>query len=79
MIETKDLGKRFENFTAVENVNLNVGTGRVLALLGPNGAGKTTTVRMLCSILRPTAGFHSGGRLSDQSVFGRRFLAVSRG
>ena len=57
MIETKDLGKRFENFTAVENVNLNVGTGRVLALLGPNGAGKTTTVRMLCSILRPTAGW----------------------
>jgi ABC-2 type transport system ATP-binding protein len=57
MIETNDLGKRFDNFTAVHNVNLNVGVGEVLALLGPNGAGKTTTVRMLCAILKPTSGW----------------------
>ena len=56
MIFTEDLSKEFEEFIAVDGVNLNVGTGEVLALLGPNGSGKTTTVRMLTSILRPTRG-----------------------
>jgi ABC-2 type transport system ATP-binding protein len=56
MIETRDLGKQFEDFWAVDGVNLLVQAGEVLALLGPNGAGKTTTVRMLTSILRPTRG-----------------------
>lgn len=57
MIETVDLTKRFGDFVAVEDVTLHVPEGEVLALLGPNGAGKTTTVRMLGSILRPTAGY----------------------
>lgn len=56
MILTENLAKCFDQFTAVDNVNLNVPSGRVLVLLGPNGAGKTTTVRMLTSILRPTRG-----------------------
>ncbi|MBP6803639.1 MAG: ABC transporter ATP-binding protein [Chloroflexi bacterium] len=56
MILTQNLGKSFDSFTAVRNLNLNVGAGELLALLGPNGAGKTTTVRMLSSILRPTTG-----------------------
>ncbi len=57
MIEAVDLTKRFGDFVAVEDVSLLVAEGEVLALLGPNGAGKTTTVRMLGSILRPTAGY----------------------
>ncbi len=57
MILTENLSKRFGDFQAVEGVNLEVGTGEVLALLGPNGAGKTTTVRMLTSILKPTSGW----------------------
>lgn len=56
MIETENLCKRFDDFTAVDQVSLQVGKGQVLALLGPNGAGKTTTVRMLASVLRPTSG-----------------------
>ena len=56
MIETKNLSKKFDDFWAVDGVNLKVGTGEVLALLGPNGAGKTTTVRMLSSVLAPTGG-----------------------
>ena len=56
MIETKNLTKRFGTFLAVDDVNLSVEPGMVLALLGPNGAGKTTTVRMLCSILQPSSG-----------------------
>lgn len=56
MIETEKLGKMFDDFTAVEDLTLDVPGGQLLALLGPNGAGKTTTVRMLGSILRPTSG-----------------------
>lgn len=56
MIVTENLSKKFDNFIAVDNVNLHVPAGQVLALLGPNGAGKTTTVRMLTSILTPSSG-----------------------
>jgi ABC-2 type transport system ATP-binding protein len=56
MIELMGLTKRFDDFTAVDEVMLCVQPGEILALLGPNGAGKTTTVRMLAAILRPTAG-----------------------
>lgn len=57
MIETVGLTKEFGEFTAVQDVCLDVSEGEVLALLGPNGAGKTTTVRMLGSILKPTRGY----------------------
>lgn len=57
MIQTQDLTKKFDNFLAVDGVTLQLGPGQVLALLGPNGAGKTTTVRMLTSVLRPSAGW----------------------
>lgn len=56
MIETRSLGKQFDEFVAVHDVSLQVEQGALLALLGPNGAGKTTTVRMLSAILRPTQG-----------------------
>ncbi|MEJ2747921.1 MAG: ABC transporter ATP-binding protein [Anaerolineae bacterium] len=57
MIEAQGLGKTFDEFTAVHDLDLRVGQGELLALLGPNGAGKTTTVRMLGAILKPTTGW----------------------
>ncbi len=57
MIEAHALTKDFGDFRAVDNLSLRVEAGTVLAVLGPNGAGKTTTVRMLTSILTPTAGW----------------------
>lgn len=56
MIVTENLCKKFDQFLAVDRINLHIPAGQVLALLGPNGAGKTTTVRMLTSVLRPTTG-----------------------
>jgi ABC-2 type transport system ATP-binding protein len=56
MITADNLTKRFDNFTAVDQVSFQVNSGEVMVLLGANGAGKTTTVRMLTSILRPTTG-----------------------
>ena len=47
---------RFGNFTAVDDVNLAVGSGEVVGLLGANGAGKTTLIRMLLGLLTPTRG-----------------------
>lgn len=57
MIQTENLSKLFDDFLAVDQVNLEVNPGEVLALLGPNGAGKTTTLRMLTSVLRPSSGW----------------------
>jgi ABC-2 type transport system ATP-binding protein len=57
MIETYELTKQFNDFLAVDSVNLSVGAGHILAILGQNGAGKTTTVRMLTALLNPTRGW----------------------
>jgi ABC-2 type transport system ATP-binding protein len=57
MIQTENLSKKFNDFLAVDQVNLEVESGELLALLGPNGAGKTTTLRMLTSVLRPSSGW----------------------
>jgi ABC-2 type transport system ATP-binding protein len=57
MIETHDLTKQFHDFLAVDEVNLSVDAGQILAILGQNGAGKTTTVRMLTALLNPTRGW----------------------
>ncbi len=56
MIELKNLTKRFDNFTAVDHLNLTIETGEFFGLLGPNGAGKTTTISMLSTVLLPTEG-----------------------
>ncbi len=57
MIETHELTKQFHDFLAVDEVNLSVDAGQILAILGQNGAGKTTTVRMLTGLLNPTRGW----------------------
>jgi len=57
MIQTEGLSKSFNDFLAVDNIQLSVKSGQILALLGQNGAGKTTTIRMLTGLLRPTRGW----------------------
>ena len=55
-ITIENLGKRFGQVTAVDNLSLQIKPGTVTAFLGPNGAGKTTTMRMVLGLVRPTAG-----------------------
>jgi len=55
-VQTEGLTKRFGGFTAVDHVDFYIPTGEIFGLLGPNGAGKTTTIRMLCGLMRPSAG-----------------------
>jgi ABC-2 type transport system ATP-binding protein len=56
ILSVQGLTKRFGSFTAVDGVTFEVMPGQVVGYLGPNGSGKTTTIRMLCGIMRPTAG-----------------------
>jgi len=55
-IETLSLTRRFGALTAVNELSLFVPPGCIFGLLGPNGAGKTTTIKMLTTILPPSAG-----------------------
>jgi len=56
MIRTENVTKKYNNFTAVKDLNLNVKKGEIYAFLGPNGAGKTTTILMILGIIKPTQG-----------------------
>lgn len=57
MIKTENLTKKFNEHVAVDRLTLDIAEGEVFGFLGPNGAGKTTTVRMLTSLIAPTAGW----------------------
>jgi len=56
MIEAKSLCKRYDGFTAVDDLSFTIKAGQVLGFLGPNGAGKSTTMKMLTGFLTPTSG-----------------------
>lgn len=55
-IETVNLTKRYGHLTAVNKLNLKVGSNTIHGFLGPNGAGKTTTIKVLVGLLRPNEG-----------------------
>lgn len=55
-VSVQGLTKRFGDFTAVNNISFEVGTGEIFGFLGPNGSGKTTTIRMLCGTIAPSDG-----------------------
>ena len=55
-IDVKGLSKHYGDRAVVDNVDIQVGTGRICGFLGPNGSGKTTSIRMLCGLLTPDAG-----------------------
>ncbi|MBI3775938.1 MAG: ABC transporter ATP-binding protein [Gammaproteobacteria bacterium] len=55
-IRTHNLTRRFGTLVAVDRVNLTVPRAHIYGFLGPNGSGKSTTIRMLCGLLKPSAG-----------------------
>src|SRR5258706_11056520 len=56
IVEARGLLKRYDRTLAVAGVDLSIGEGEIFGLVGPNGAGKTTMLRMLPTLLAPTAG-----------------------
>lgn len=78
MIELKNLTKKYDEFTAVDNLNLTIDTGGFFGLLGPNGAGKSTTIGMLSTLYLPTEGeiLIDGERLTRQNTALKRKISV---
>jgi len=76
LIKTISLVKRFGDKVAVNNVNLEVDGGEIFGFLGPNGAGKTTTIKMICGLLRPTAGsaFVGGFDIQQRPIAAKSIL-----
>jgi ABC-2 type transport system ATP-binding protein len=69
VIETKNLTKKFGDFTAVDCISFSVERGEIFGFLGANGAGKTTAMRMLCGLSIPTSGqgFVAGYNIARES------------
>jgi ABC-2 type transport system ATP-binding protein len=65
IIETQGLVKRYDGTLAVGGVDLAIEPGEIFGLVGPNGAGKTTILKMLATLLEPTAG---DARIAGESV-----------
>ncbi|NUQ01517.1 MAG: ABC transporter ATP-binding protein [Armatimonadetes bacterium] len=56
MLDLINLTKEYRNVRAVDQLNLHLDPGEIFGFIGPNGAGKTTTIKMIATLLRPTAG-----------------------
>lgn len=56
MIQIRNLRKEYKDLVALKNLNLELNAGDIFGYIGPNGAGKTTTIKMLATLLTPTAG-----------------------
>lgn len=56
MLEIKNLVKRYNDFLAVNNLNLQIDDGAIFGFVGPNGAGKTTTMKIMVGLLKATSG-----------------------
>ena len=55
-VEARGLTRRFGDFIAADDISFSIRRGEIFGLLGPNGAGKSTTFKMMCGLLRPSAG-----------------------
>ena len=77
-IRVENLTKKFNGFTAVDQITFTVKTGELFGLLGPNGAGKTTTINMLSTLLKATSGYGevSGYDISRNKDNIRRSIGV---
>ncbi|MGD0424480.1 MAG: ATP-binding cassette domain-containing protein [Candidatus Bathyarchaeia archaeon] len=76
IIQTQSLTKRFGDFTAVAELTISIEPGEIFGLVGPNGAGKTTVIKMLTTLLPPTAGNASvdGHSITHEAVKVRRVI-----
>src|SRR6476646_2636244 len=80
-VQVDHVSKSFGEFTAVNDLSLQIKPGRVFGLIGPNGAGKTTTIRMVVNITAPDSGsIKLFGRTMDSQMQNRiGYLPEERG
>jgi len=69
-IEIKNINKKYNNVTAVKNINFQINKGSIVGLLGPNGCGKTTTIGMMLGLIKPTSGnvFINGQNIENENI-----------
>jgi ABC-2 type transport system ATP-binding protein len=81
LLEAKNVYKKFGEFTALDNVSINIPEGSIFGLLGPNGAGKTTFIRIINQITYPDQGeVLLAGKPLDSSHIGKiGYLPEERG
>ncbi|MGQ9538599.1 MAG: ABC transporter ATP-binding protein [Candidatus Bathycorpusculaceae bacterium] len=77
-IAVQELTKHYEDVTAVDHINFEVGKGEIFGFLGPNGAGKTTTIRILTGLIKPDGGkaFVAGCDVLKNSVEAKQRVGV---
>jgi len=78
-IKTVNLTKKYKDFVAVDNLNLQINQGELFSLLGVNGAGKTTTIKMLSCLTKPTCGdaFVDGISITQNETSVKQVIGVS--
>ena len=81
VITCKNVVKKFNDFTALDNVSLSVPKGSVFGLLGPNGAGKTTLIRIMNQITVPDTGelYFNGKPIKQDDIAYIGYLPEERG
>lgn len=81
IITCHNVVKRFNNFTALDNVSISVPKGKIFGLLGPNGAGKTTLIRIMNQITLPDSGevLFNGAKLNQNDIAYIGYLPEERG
>jgi len=81
LLEAKSVTKRYDNYTALNDVSVAVERGKILGLLGPNGAGKTSLIRIINQITAPDSGevLFDGKPLNPEHVARIGYLPEERG
>ena len=81
IVELKGINKSYQNYKALNDLNLKIPKGKIFGLLGPNGAGKTTLIRILNQILIPDTGkvLFNGETLSQKNIINIGYLPEERG
>lgn len=81
ILEVKNVVKQYGNYTALNNVSLQVPKGSIYGLLGPNGAGKTSLIRIINQITMPDSGevYLDGEKLSPQHISHIGYMPEERG
>ena len=70
MLELKNVTKKFDGITAVNNLSFTLDNGKILGIVGRNGAGKSTTFRMILNILEPDSGeiLYNGKKITSEAL-----------
>jgi len=78
LVDLRNVTKIYDEITALDNINLKIRNGEILALLGPSGSGKTTLLKILAFVERPTSGeiYFEDGRVTDKDMFQMRMKST---